>query len=197
MSLVLERPCKEYPFRMIQRATEDFDESNMGLSTIMQANQHEAVTTFVQGTRGYIDPHYRKSHKCSTKTDVYAFGVVLLELLTGTHVTGSWTIPDPDVTDLASWIQQKISDGTFNQIIDPNIVHEVAPNCRNSFAKIVSKSLQNDPGKRPIMSAVVAQLEDAFAMRTGTNPSSSIIDGDLHGYFNGFTDTNSDYPSKD
>ncbi|KAM0024286.1 putative protein kinase RLK-Pelle-CrRLK1L-1 family [Helianthus debilis subsp. tardiflorus] len=169
--------------------------SDLGLSTIIPANQREALTTFVQGTRGYIDPHYRKSNKCSTQTDVYAFGVVLLELLTGTHVTSGSVIPDPDVTHLAKWIQQQISNGSLNQIIDQSVVHEIAPNCRNSFAKIISKSLQIVPSKRPLMSTVVAQLEDALAMQTGTNPSSSLIDSDLHGYFNRFdiTDTNSDY----
>ncbi|KAM0043273.1 putative protein kinase RLK-Pelle-CrRLK1L-1 family [Helianthus debilis subsp. tardiflorus] len=66
--------------------------SDLGLSTIIPANQREVLTTFVNGTRGYIDPHYRKSHKYSNKTVVYAFGVVLLEVLPGnmTLVVGSY-----------------------------------------------------------------------------------------------------------
>ncbi|KAF5795556.1 putative protein kinase RLK-Pelle-CrRLK1L-1 family [Helianthus annuus] len=167
--------------------------SDLGLSTIIPANQREVLTTFVNGTRGYIDPHYRKSHKCSKETDVYAFGVVLLELLTGKHVTSGWVIPDPDVTDLATWIEQQISYGSLNQIIDRSIVHEIAPNCRNSFAKIISKSLQNDPSKRPLMSTVVAQLDGALAMQTGRNPSSSINEGVVYDHFNAVhTNTKSD-----
>ncbi|XP_076913137.1 putative receptor-like protein kinase At2g39360 isoform X2 [Bidens hawaiensis] len=171
--------------------------SDLGLSKTIPANHGEAQTTFVHGTEGYIDPHYRMSHKCSTKTDTYAFGVVLLELLTGKHVTSGFIIPNPDVTDLAVWIQQKISDGSVKRIIDPSIVGEIAPNCRKSFVDILSKCLLKDPRRRPTMSDVVAQLDRALAMQNGTMPSSSIIDKHLHGYFNKLRRTDSQYPDED
>ncbi|KAI3804067.1 hypothetical protein L1987_32236 [Smallanthus sonchifolius] len=159
--------------------------SDLGLSSVVPPYPSEKITIFVKGTPGYIDPHYRKYKKCSSKTDVYAFGVVLLELLTGIHVTSGRIIPDPDVTDLANWIQRQITDDqTLKKIIDPNVYYEIHPNCRKSFAKLTCKTLQNDPRKRPTMSTVVAQLEEALALQTGTYPSSSKTDVDLHYHFN-------------
>ncbi|XP_076898234.1 putative receptor-like protein kinase At2g39360 [Bidens hawaiensis] len=170
--------------------------SDLGLSKTIPANG-EAQTTFVHGTKGYIDPYYRVSHKCSNKTDTYAFGVVLLELLTGKHVTGGGIIPDPDVTDLAIWIQQEISTGNVKRIIDPRIVGEIAPNCRQRFIDILSKCLVKDPRRRSTMSDVVAQLDCALAMQTGTTPSSSTTDSHLHRYFNKLRSTDSQYPDED
>jgi serine/threonine protein kinase len=54
--------------------------------------QHEdsdksSDTTRVVGTLGYLAPEYAESGKVSTKTDVYAFGVILLQLITGMRPT--------------------------------------------------------------------------------------------------------------
>lgn len=47
-----------------------------------QEEDHSSVTRVV-GTLGYLAPEYAESGKVSTKTDVYAFGVTLLQLITG------------------------------------------------------------------------------------------------------------------
>ena len=41
------------------------------------------VMTKVKGTAGYLDPEYLKTYKLTTKSDVYAFGILLLELFSG------------------------------------------------------------------------------------------------------------------
>lgn len=47
-----------------------------------QEEDHSSVTRVV-GTLGYLAPEYAESGKVSTKTDVYSFGVILLQLITG------------------------------------------------------------------------------------------------------------------
>ncbi|KAI3732293.1 hypothetical protein L1987_63497 [Smallanthus sonchifolius] len=142
------------------------------------------MTDHVRGTRGYVDPHYLKNRKVSRKSDVYAFGMVLLEVLSGTRAMGGDIIPDPEVTDLANWIQQRISERTLNQIIDRKVLSQIEPQCLKYFANTASKCLHIEPKKRPSMSEVVAQLEAALACQQQTNPSTSIIVDDVFNHFN-------------
>lgn len=51
------------------------------------SDQSSETITRIVGTFGYLAPEYAESGKVSTKTDVYAFGVVLLQLITGMKTT--------------------------------------------------------------------------------------------------------------
>ncbi|CAH1430130.1 unnamed protein product [Lactuca virosa] len=64
---------------------------------------------------------------------------------------------------------------TLNQIVDSRVVSQIQPKCLQRFAYTASKSLQNDPKKRPSMSEVVALLESALAFQS----SSSMVQGDI------------------
>ena len=57
----------------------DFGYSRMGPIEIGETH----VSTEVKGTTGYLDPEYLKTYKLTTKSDVYAFGILLLELFSG------------------------------------------------------------------------------------------------------------------
>lgn len=59
--------------------------SDFGLSKVMDLDQ-SFVSSEVRGTLGYIDPEYRKNRHVKASGDVYSFGIVLLQLLSGQKV---------------------------------------------------------------------------------------------------------------
>lgn len=59
--------------------------SDFGLSKIMDLGQ-SYVSSEVRGTFGYVDPEYRKNRHVNASGDVYSFGMVLLQLLSGRRV---------------------------------------------------------------------------------------------------------------
>lgn len=59
--------------------------SDFVLSKVMEVDQSH-VSSEVRGTFGYVDPEYRKNHHVNASGDVYRFGVVLLQLLSGQRV---------------------------------------------------------------------------------------------------------------
>ncbi|PIN19157.1 Serine/threonine protein kinase [Handroanthus impetiginosus] len=73
----------------------------------------------VVGTFGYLAPEYFMYGKVSDKIDVYAFGVVLLELLSGRKPIGSETTRGQE--SLVMWAKPKLGSKDFKSILDPNL----------------------------------------------------------------------------
>ncbi|KAM7485615.1 hypothetical protein LguiA_001624 [Lonicera macranthoides] len=143
--------------------------SDFGLSRIGPADQEvtHVSTMHIKGTRGYLDPNYLLTRKFTRKSDVYAFGVVLLEVLCERPALDRSL--DEDQWSLAGWGQQCIKEGASTQIIGPNLKGEIMPNSLMEFVQIVDQCLHNRPKKRPTMSGVVARLELALALQLHTN----------------------------
>ena len=59
--------------------------SDFGLFKVMEVDQSH-VSSEVRGTFGYVDPEYRRNHHVNASGDVYSFGIVLLQLLSGQRV---------------------------------------------------------------------------------------------------------------
>ncbi|KAG8045531.1 hypothetical protein GUJ93_ZPchr0008g12234 [Zizania palustris] len=76
--------------------------SDFGLATLMKPNDSH-VTTVVAGTFGYLAPEYFETGRATTKGDVYSYGVVLLELLTGKRPTDETFLENG--TRLVTWVR--------------------------------------------------------------------------------------------
>ncbi|KAM7488674.1 hypothetical protein LguiB_026158 [Lonicera macranthoides] len=137
--------------------------SDFGLSRIGPAEQEctHVSTTHIRGTMGYIDPDYLLTHRFTRKSDVYAFGVVLLEILCERPALDRSL--DQDQWGLAGWGQRCIKEGASHKIIGPNLKWEIFPNSLREFVQIADQCLHNCPTQRPTMSEVVVKLELALA----------------------------------
>lgn len=114
----------------------------------------------MKGTRGYLDPYYAGICKLTRNSDIYAFGVVLLEVLCGRRAI------DPmlgeDECFLPRWAQNRINKGDAEQIVASSLLEEVLPNSLKVFVEVAERCLHDEPKKRPTMSQIVVQLESAL-----------------------------------
>ncbi|KAF7130497.1 hypothetical protein RHSIM_Rhsim10G0052700 [Rhododendron simsii] len=98
-------------------------------------HSHIHVSTDVKGTFGYLDPEYFLTLILTKKSDVYAFGVVLLEVLCGRPAV-DFSLEE-EQRSLAWWAQQCIKEEKYDQLIDPSLRDQISPQCLKSFnAKI-------------------------------------------------------------
>ncbi|XP_074377262.1 putative serine/threonine-protein kinase PBL22 [Apium graveolens] len=135
--------------------------SDFGLSKIGPANQScSHVSTNVKGTPGYMDPEYFLTHRLTRKSDVYAFGVVLFEVLCGRRALDLKI--DKDQRALAQYAHRCIQEGTIGQIIDSTLRELISKDCLKVFVDIGDQCLHYKQHERPTMADVIAKLE--FAM---------------------------------
>ncbi|KAF5778331.1 putative protein kinase RLK-Pelle-CrRLK1L-1 family [Helianthus annuus] len=142
--------------------------SDFGLSKIVPTNQPSTyVNTLVKGTFGYLDPNYFQTGRLTRKSDVYAFGVILFELLCGRKALD--TSFDEEQMGLATWAQDSIKEGRLKQIVDSDLRGRISFKCVKEFAQLASRCLHSNPKKRPTMSEVVVGLELILAIHEKTN----------------------------
>ncbi|XP_071735447.1 systemin receptor SR160-like [Rutidosis leptorrhynchoides] len=145
--------------------------SDFGMARHMNAmDTHLSVSTLA-GTPGYVPPEYYQSFRCSTKGDVYSYGVVLLELLTGKQPTDS---PDFGDNNLVGWVKQhaklRISDVFDRELLkeDPTLEIELL-----QHLKVACACLDDRPFKRPTMIQVMAMFKEIQA-GSGLDSASTI-----------------------
>ncbi|XP_047334169.1 LOW QUALITY PROTEIN: receptor-like serine/threonine-protein kinase At1g78530 [Impatiens glandulifera] len=132
--------------------------SDFGLATLMEADKTH-VSTLVAGTFGYLAPEYFDTGKATRKGDVYSYGVVLLELLTGKKPTDEAFIEEG--TKLVTWVKSVVEEKKEEMVIDSRLEccsMEEEEEVKNVFS-IALMCLEHEPSKRPSMAEVVKMLE--------------------------------------
>ncbi|CAA2955752.1 serine threonine- kinase At3g51990 [Olea europaea subsp. europaea] len=106
------------------------------------------------GTMGYLDPCYVTPGNLSTKTDVFSFGILLLEIISGRKAIDMGHSP-PSVVD---WAIPLIRRGKFLAIYDPRIEPPKYPSVRKQLAVVAAKCVRSCKERRPTMKEVVVCL---------------------------------------
>lgn len=132
--------------------------SDFGLAREGPTGDHTHVSTAVVGTYGYAAPEYIETGHLKSQSDIWSFGVVLYEILTGRRVLER---NRPTMQQkLLEWVKQFPADGKkFSMIIDPRLRNQYSISAARRVAKLADNCLKKNPEERPTMNQVVESLK--------------------------------------
>ncbi|XP_017983369.1 PREDICTED: receptor-like serine/threonine-protein kinase ALE2 isoform X2 [Theobroma cacao] len=132
--------------------------SDFGLARTAMDEEGRHISTRVMGTFGYVAPEYAMTGHLLVKSDVYSYGVVLLELLTGRKPV-DMTQP-PGQENLVAWARPLLTTKEgLETIIDPSLSSDVPFDSVAKVAAIASMCVQPEVSHRPFMGEVVQALK--------------------------------------
>lgn len=161
--------------------------SDFGLSKLLSPEQSGLFTT-MRGTRGYLAPEWLTNAAISDKTDVYSYGMVLLELIQGRKncvqatnrssgnptsstegrssggSSGSRNHPRPRSFYFPLHALEMHEECRYLELVEPRLAGRVAKDEAEKLVKVALCCLHEDPSLRPTMANVVGMLEGVLAV---------------------------------
>lgn len=138
---------------------------DFGLAKLMDYKDTH-VTTAVRGTIGHIAPEYLSTGKSSEKTDVFGYGVMLLELITGQRAFDLARLANDDDVMLLDWVKGLLKDKKLETLVDAELQGNYIDDEVEQLIQVALLCTQGSPMERPKMSDVVRMLEgDGLAER--------------------------------
>ncbi|KAK6924142.1 Protein kinase domain [Dillenia turbinata] len=138
---------------------------DFGLAKLMDYKDTH-VTTAVRGTIGHIAPEYLSTGKSSEKTDVFGYGIMLLELITGQRAFDLARLANDDDVMLLDWVKGLLKEKKLEMLVDPDLQNNYVDAEVEQLIQVALLCTQGSPMERPKMSEVVRMLEgDGLAER--------------------------------
>ncbi|MCO5571551.1 hypothetical protein L7F22_025294 [Adiantum nelumboides] len=121
------------------------------------------ITTDIRGTPGYMDPEYMTTRRLTDKSDIYSYGVLLLELITGRAAV-------QDKVNLVEWAHRfLITEENMLNIIDPDMKHTCDIDELKSLLILVRMCTRKEGRKRPSIQQVVRWLQEKLDLNNAEN----------------------------
>ncbi|KAK9062342.1 hypothetical protein SSX86_019528 [Deinandra increscens subsp. villosa] len=154
--------------------------ADFGLSKCHPTNQHRStiISKNIAGTTLYMDPEYLATNKYKRESDIYSFGVVLFEVLSGRVAYDSIYMNENDL-GLAPIARRRFNEGTLKELIDPRMIEDnddhiftlnKGPNqdSFHTFSKIAYQCIAETQVKRPTIEVVIEELQKALRVQGET-----------------------------
>ncbi|CAA7410055.1 unnamed protein product [Spirodela intermedia] len=136
--------------------------ADFGLSRSFTNEEATHISTLIAGTPGYLDPEYYKTSRLNETSDVYSFGIVLLELVTGKPPIAN----DSKRTHITQYVQSRLERGDVADIADQRMCGDYDVNSIWKVIEIALSCTSPNSGDRPTISTVVVQLKDCLVVES-------------------------------
>nr|KAJ0205034.1 hypothetical protein LSAT_V11C500271400 [Lactuca sativa] len=137
--------------------------ADFGLAKL-SSDDNTHVSTRIMGTFGYLAPEYASMGKLTEKSDVFSYGVVLLELITGRRPVE----PDSDEDSLIDWagptLIQASEGGSYEEMVDPLLRGNYNRDEMHRMVACAAACLRHAAKKRPKMSQIVRVLQGEMSL---------------------------------
>ncbi|KAK8288547.1 hypothetical protein V6Z12_D07G133100 [Gossypium hirsutum] len=158
--------------------------SDFGLAKLYD-DKKTHITTRAAGTIGYLAPEYAMRGHLTEKVDVFGFGVVALEIISGRP--NSYNALENDRTYLLEWVWTLHENNQLLSLLDPKLV-EFDENEALRVIRVALLCTQTSPSMRPPMSRVVGMLAGDIEVSNVTTKPSYITDWDFKDITSTFMD---------
>ncbi|KAG6775778.1 hypothetical protein POTOM_019273 [Populus tomentosa] len=152
--------------------------ADFGLAKLSSDN-YTHVSTRVMGTFGYLAPEYASSGKLTDKSDVFSYGVMLLELITGKKPVDPSSSMEDSLVDWARPLMiTSLDTGNYNELVDPMLENNYNHQEMQRMIACAAASIRHSARKRPKMSQVSRALEGDVLLddlNEGTKPGQSSV----------------------
>ncbi|MBA0809698.1 hypothetical protein Gohar_025328, partial [Gossypium harknessii] len=135
--------------------------SDFGLARMFGDDKLQANTNRIVGTYGYMSPEYAMEGLFSIKSDVFSFGVLLLEIISGKKNTGFYHCSSLNLIGHAweLWKGDRVVE-----LMDPKLKDQIPCRMQQRYVNVALLCVQEMAADRPTMSEVVAMLTNELTV---------------------------------
>ncbi|KFK42539.1 hypothetical protein AALP_AA1G007600 [Arabis alpina] len=130
--------------------------SDFGLAKLL-GSESSYVTTRVMGTFGYVAPEYACTGMLNEKSDIYSFGILIMELITGRNPV-DYSRPQGE-TNLVDWLKSMVGNRRSEEVVDPKIPEPPSSKALKRVLLVALRCVDPDANKRPKMGHIIHMLE--------------------------------------
>lgn len=149
--------------------------SDFGLAKLL-GSERSYVTTRVMGTFGYVAPEYASTGMLNERSDVYSFGILIMEIISGRNPV-DYSRP-PGEVNLVEWLKTMVSNRNSEGVLDPKLPEKPSSRALKRALLVALRCVDPDAQKRPKMGHVIHMLEvDDFPYRDERRTGRTYRDG--------------------